>query len=402
MVVWILVIRTRHISLRNKTHRVLLGVCAVLVAIASSLQLAGNAVHADQYDDQINAIQNEVNQYQAQADKYHKKANSLQAAVNALNAEKRAIQAQLDLSQTKFDKLTSDIAKNKVKMKDNQKALGDIIADLYVDGEISPLEMLASSKNVGEYMDKNTYQSTVRDKLNSTINEIKSLKEKLERDQKAVKKVLDEQKSQRAALAAKEAEKQQLLNQTRGNEATYKKKVAEGQAQMAAVAAEQQAALARITGGGANNYGSVGAFQFRNYSGNMGCGAGGYPLCGAQDSYADQWGLYNRECVSFAAYKAYHSYGKNVMNFAGAGNAYEWPSTTSRMGAYTDHSPSVGSVAILPATPGFAPIGHAMVVEAILGGGWVRVSQYNFGGTGEYSTMEIHSSGVVFVHFSNR
>ena len=375
--------------------------CATLVAIAGPLQLTNNAVHADQYDDQINAIQSQVNQFQSQADSYHRKANSLQAAVNALTAEKNAIQAQLELSQAKFDKLTSDIAKNKVKLKNNQKALGDIIADLYVDGEISPLEMLASSKNVGEYMDKNTYQSSVRDKLNSTISEIKSLKEKLEHDQKEVKKVLDQQKAQRSALAAKEAQKQQLLNQTRGNEAAYKQKVAQGQAQMAAIAAEQQAALARATGGGAYNYGSVGSFQFRNYSGNMGC-SGGYSYCGPQDSYSDPWGLYNRECVSYAAWASVNRYGKFVTNFAGKGNAGDWPWSTQSMGAYTDHNPTVGSVAILPPTAGFAPIGHAMVVESIQGGGWVHVSQYNFGGTGEYSTMDIQTSGVVFVKFKNR
>lgn len=401
MVGWILVKRNLPLPLRSKPARVLLWGCAVLVAIASPLQLTSGDVHADQYDDQINAIQNEVNQYQAQADKYHKKADTLQAAVNALTAEKNAIQSQLDLSQAKFDKLTNQIAKNKKKLKENQKALGEIIADLYVDGEVSPLEMLASSKNVGEFMDKNTYQSAIRDKLNSTISSIKTLKEKLENDQKAVKKVLEEQKSQRAALAAKEAQKQALLSQTRGSEAAYKKKVANGQAQMAAVAAEQQAALARATGGGAYNYGTIGSFQFRNYSGNMGC-TGGYTYCGPQDSYSDPWGLYNRECVSYTAWAVVNRFNKYVTNFAGAGNAYQWPSTAQSMGAYTDHNPSVGSVAILPPTPGFSPIGHAMLVESIQGGGWVHVSQYNFGGTGEYSTMDIQSSGVVFVHFRSR
>jgi peptidoglycan hydrolase CwlO-like protein/surface antigen len=401
MVGWILVKRIQHYIPRSKLSRIKIGVCAALVAIASSLQLAGNAVHADQYDDQINAIQSQVDQYQAQANQYHKKANSLQAAVSALTAEKNAIQAQLDLSQAKFDKLTSDIAKNKEQLKENQKALGTIIADLYVDGEVSPLEMLASSKNVGEYMDKNTYQSSVRDKLNTTISAIKSMKEQLEHDQKEVKQVLDQQTSQRAALAAKEAQKQQLLNQTRGSEAAYKQKVASGQAQMAAVAAQQQAALAQATGGGAYNYGTIGSFQFRNYSGNMGC-TGGYSYCGAQDSYSDPWGLYNRECVSYTAWAVVNRFNKYVTNFAGAGNAYEWPSTTSSMGAYTDHNPSVGSVAILPPTPGFSPIGHAMLVESVQGGGWVHVSQYNFGGTGEYSTMDIKASGVVFVHFRDR
>lgn len=388
--------------LRTKTNRAIFGVCAVLVSIAAPLQFTNGAVHADQYDDQINAIRQQVNQYQAQANELHKQASSLQAAVDALTAEVNSLQAQLNLSQAQYDKLTNDIAANKIKLQNNQKALGDIIADLYVDSDISPLEMLASSKNVSEYMDKNTYQSSVKDKLNSTIQSIQTLKAQLEADQKSVEKVLNDQKAQQATLTAKQAEQQQLLSETQGNEAAYQQKVSQGQAQMAAIAAQQRAALQRVTGGGMYNYGSVGSFQFRNYSGNTSCGGGGYTLCGAQDSYADQWGLLNRECVSYTAWGAYNIYGKDVQNFAGAGNAYQWPSTTQRMGAYTDHTPEVGSVAILPPTSGFAPIGHAMLVNSIEGGGWVGVSQYNFGGTGEYSTMDIQSSGVVFVHFQNR
>lgn len=391
------------VSLRSKATKVVLGVCALLVAIAAPLQLTSSDVHADQYDDQISAIRAQVNQYQSQANQLHQQATSLQAAVSALGAEVSGIQAQLALSQAQYDKLTNDIAINKQKLADNQVALGTIIANLYIDSSISPLEMLASSNNVGEYMDKNTYRSSVRDQLNATINTVKTLKTQLETDQANVAKVLSDQKAQQATLTAKQAEQQDLLNQTQGNEAAYQQKVADGQAQMAAVAAQQRAALAKITSGGMYNYGTFGSFQFRNYSGNIPCGGGGYTLCGAQDSYSDQWGLLNRECVSYTAWAAYNRFGKNVTNFSGAGNAYQWPSTAqSLMNATVDDVPEAGSVAILPPTPGFSPIGHAMMVESVLGGGWVHVSQYNFGGSGEYSTMDIAASGVVFVHFQNR
>lgn len=403
MLAWIIVIKSivvifRHFP-RTITAKISIGVCAVLVAIAAPLQFSSQ-VFADRYDAQINALQNQVSQFQAKAGELRQQANSLQATVDALTAEKNGIQAQLDLSQARYDKLNSDIEANKKKLNDNQNALGGIIADLYVDGKISPLEMLASSKNVSEYMDKHEYRSAVSDKLTQTIDAIQTLKAQLEKDQKEVEKVLEDQKSQRAALAAKQAEQQQLLDQTKGEEATYQQQIAASKAQMAQVAAQQRAALSAATNGGRNNAGSVGAFQFRNYSGNMGC-SGGYPYCGPQDSTVDQWGLYNRECVSFAAWAAYNRFGKNVMHFSGQGNAYQWPSTTTRMGATTDQTPEVGSVAILPPS-GFSPIGHAMVVESILGGGWVHVSQYNFGGTGEYSEMDIQASGVNFVHFRDR
>jgi len=44
------------------------------------------------------------------------------------------------------------IADTEKKIKDNQDALGETIANLYVDGKISPLEMIASSKNVSDYL----------------------------------------------------------------------------------------------------------------------------------------------------------------------------------------------------------------------------------------------------------
>lgn len=396
-------IKWHTLSLRSKIVKITIGVCAALVAIAAPLQLTSTPVLADQYDDQINAIRAQVNQYQQQADQLHQQATSLEAAVGAIQAEVNGLQAQINLSQAQYDQLTNNIAINKQKLADNQQALGQIIADLYVNSGVTPLEMLASSKNIGDYMDKNTYQTSVRDKLNSTIDQVKTLKAQLEKDQQAVEAVLNNQKSQQATLAAKQAEQQQLLDETQGNEAAYQQKISDAQSQMAAIAAQQRAALARLTGGGMYNYGSIGSFQFRNYSGNIPCGGGGYTLCGGQDSYSDQWGLLNRECVSYTAWAAYTRFGKEVTNFSGAGNAYQWPSTTQDlMGATVDHTPEVGAVAILPPTPGFSPIGHAMLVESDLGGGWVHVSQYNFGGTGEYSTMDIANSGVVFIHFKNR
>lgn len=389
--------------MRTKIAKITIGVCATLVAIAAPLQLTSSAVYADQFDDQINALRSQVAGFQQQADQLHQQASSLQAAVGALQAEVNGLQAQINLSQAQYDQLTAQIAANKQKLADNQQALGQIIADLYVNGDTTPLEMLASSKNIGDYLDKNTYQSSVRDKLNSTISQVKTLKAQLEADQQSVAAVLSNQKSQQATLAAKQAEQQQLLDQTQGNEAAYQQKIADAQSQMAAIAAQQRAYLQRITGGGMYNYGSIGSFQFRNYSGNTGCGGGGYPLCGAQDSYSDQWGLLNRECVSYTAWAAYTRFSKNVTNFSGAGNAYQWPSTAqSLMNATIVSSPQPGDVAILPPTPGFSPIGHAMLVESVIDGSWVHVSQYNFGGTGEYSTMDIADSGVVFIHFQNR
>lgn len=353
---------------------------------------------ADQYDDQIAELQRQADQYQAQANELRQQADTLQNKLSELGIQKAAVQTQIDLSQAQLDKLAEDIRQTEQKIAQNQDALGTTIADLYVDDTISPLEMLASSDNIGEYVDKQTYRTSVQDQLTETIAQIKKLKVKLENDKKAAKEELDKQTAKRNELAAVEQQQQSLLSETKGQEAAYAGMVASVKEQMAKVHAEQRAALARLTNNGANNYGAVGAFEFRNFSGNFGC-SGGYPYCGGKDTMVDPWGLWNQECVSYSAWRATQM-GRRVGNFSGYGNAYQWPSSaTGWMGASIESVPHVGDVAILPITPGFASIGHSMNVEAILGGGWVRVSQFNFGGTGEYSTMDIGTSGVIILHF---
>lgn len=397
------------------TAKPVLVAAAILMLAAVPFSIVPR-VNANKYDDRITALQQQVDQYQAQADKLRQMGDTLANKLQQLASQIAAVQTQIQLSQAQYDTLQNQIKETEQKIKENQDALGATIADLYVDDSISPLEMLASSQNIGDYVDKQTYRSSVQDQLTQTIATIKALKAKLENDKKAVKEVLDKQTAQRNSLATIENEQQILLQKTRGEEAAYQQQVSGLKAEMAKEAELRRSYMQSLTsrgsgtsgimgyGGGGGYQGLMpsGPFEFRNYSGNQGC-SGGYPYCGAMDSYADPWALYNRECVSYSAWAASERFGKYVGSFAGRGNAYEWPITAARnSGATVDRTPEVGAVAILPPLANFSVIGHSMNVEAILGGGWVRVSQYNFGGTGEYSTMDIKASGVVFVHFKNK
>lgn len=393
---------TTRVSTKDLTLKASLICAALLMSVAAPLAMTERArASRNQYDEQMAALRQQINGLQSQADQLGRQATTLANKIRELDIQKAAVEAQISLSQSRYDQLAVQITETNQKIQDNKDALGTTVADLYIDDNVSQLEMLASSLNIGEYIDKQTYRESVQDQLNQTIARIKELKIQLEKDQAAQKAELDKQTAQRNSLIALQQEQQRLLTETRGQEAAYQQQVANSKAQLAAVEAEMQAALARVTRNGAYNAGAVGSFQFRNFSGNMGC-SGGYPYCVGKDAMVDPWGLYSQECVSYSAWRAVQM-GKRVGYFSGRGNAYEWPSSASGwMGAVVNNTPAVGAVAILPITPGFAPIGHSMNVEAILGDGWVRVSQFNFGGTGEYSTMDIQSSGVVFIHFPNR
>lgn len=374
---------------------------AVMMTIAAPLSISQRA-SADQFDDQIRAIQGQINQYQSQVNQLDAQANTLQAELDKITIEKNQIQAQVDLTQAQYDQLQSQIADTQKKIQSNKDALGDTIANMYVDNSVTPLEMLASSKNITDYVDQQEYRASIRDTLSATIDQIKQLQTKLKQDQAKVAVVLDQQKNQRAALAAKEDEQARLVEQTRGEEAAYQQLVNNAQAQAESAAAQQRAyyAAMRAQSGGSFDSGVVGSFVYANWSGNSGCGSDGYPYCGPQDSFADPWKLYNRECVSYAAWRIDQGYHRTVQPFQGDGMAYEWGQGSAR-GAWRVSDPQPGDAVVLPAMPGFAPVGHLMVVESV-SGDWVHVSQYNFFGTGEYSTMDIKKSGVIFLRFPSK
>lgn len=371
---------------------------AVMFAISTPIAMM-QQVAADRWNDQINALRNQANQYQAQANELKARGDTLQNKLDAINAEKSALEANISANNQKRDKLQADIEANTKKLEETQDALGEMVANLYVDGKISSLELLASSQNIGDFVDKQEYRTAVRDSLGHTISEVKKLKAQLESDKKEVEKILADLGRQNDQLAAIQAEQQALVDQTRGEEAAYQQLVASSKAQMQSIHAQQQAYYASLLSRGGGNSGVVGSFQYWGWSGNRGC-TGGYPYCAGPLDYAvDPWNLYTRECVSYVAWALQARFGRTVNPWRGDGNAYQWPSSAARWsGAYRVSSPQPGDVVVLPASGAFAPVGHVMIVESVSGSD-MFVSQYNFYGTGQYSTMWVKNSGVILMRF---
>lgn len=398
------------------TSKMMLFLVAMLIAVAVPLQMF-QKVSADQYDDKIAALQQDINNFNAQVAQLAAQANTLQSAIASLQAQAAIIQDQININQAKYDQLVIQIADTEQKIKDNQNALGKTIATMYVADQITTLEMLASSKNIGDYLDKQEYRSSVRNQLTSTIAKIKDLKTQLDKQQADVKAVLDKQNGEKAGLAATQAQQQEILNQTQGQEVAYQQLVTNNQQKVAELNAQQRAYYQSLLNSGRSvNSGTYGSFQYKNWSGNQGC-SGGYPssipgLWGyygcayGLDQGVDSWALYNRECVSYVAWSLQNR-GKHVISFSGRGNASDWPSSAVLYsGASIVTDPQSDDAVILGYIPGFtSTAGHVMIINSISDDGWLNVSQFNFWGTGEYSTMsikfDINDPAVAVLRFQN-
>jgi surface antigen len=338
-----------------------------------------NSAHADQFDEQIKKLQDSAAIDQQSVNQLQGKANDINAQISGLQQQLASTQAQIDYNQAQYDSLTTQIQQAEDQLKQEKDTLGQNIRQMYLEGQTSTVEMLASSKNISSYLNKQEYRDSVKDKIVTTVKKISDLKIELSNKQNQTAQLLDSQKKLKANLDAQQAQANNLLAQTNSDKGQFQANVASKTTQISSLRAAQAAANQAL--GGRASY-------------PPGNGGGGYPTVWAsapKDSMVDTWSMYNRECVSYAAFRASQEGG----NPSGWGNANQWPSSARAAGVSVDSSPHAGDVAISMS----GAYGHAMYVEGV-SGNTVYVSQYNYEMEGLYSTMTISASGLHFIHFN--
>ncbi len=372
------------------------GTITVIAALTVFVSFAPVA-SADKYDDQINALKEQANQQQAKANEYRQQADTLANKMDGLQAQISSLESQIAANNARNRKLNLQITSAKVKMAEQKEVLGESVKQMYLNSTVSPLEMLASSSNISEFLDKQQYQDKVKDTIQEAMSEIEKLRLALEKQQKEVQILLANQKNMQYALGVQKQEAAALLAQTQGEEAKYQEQVKASSSQIASLRSQQSAAIAaasRRVGGGSFPGRSSGA----GGSCDKGFGNGGYPMrwCNAPlDAYVDSWGMYSRECVSYTAWKV-ASTGRNMPYWGGVGHAYQWPGNARRAGipVSVGGGARVGDIAIFSG----GPFGHAMYVEQVKGGS-VIVSEFNRDWDGKFTYSEWPQSALSFIHF---
>lgn len=352
----------------------LLAVSSAVLISGSFLPAARQMVLADSFQDQINSLnsanadaRSTVNGLQAQAASYQDAISQLQAQINGL-------QASIDANVAQQTALQQQIADAQAQIDQEKAYLANDVKAMYVDGTPSTLEVLATSKNLSDFVDKQEYRTSVQNKLQDTLKKIAALQKELQTKKAQVDQLLSEEKSQQDQLASAQAQQAALLNYNESQQSAYNAQIKANSSQIASLRA-QQAAANRSLGGGL-------------IAGDP--GHGGYPAMynnAAQDTVIDRWGMYNRECVSYTAWKVYESYGY-MPYWGGVGNANQWPGDARGAGIPTGSTPRANSVAIW----NVGSFGHAMWVEAVNGDGSLWVSQYNYDYNGHYSEMSVSAS----------
>jgi peptidoglycan DL-endopeptidase CwlO len=380
-------------SMLKQKYKLLKNNLKIAAVLLVSLLLVGGTVglvHADRFDEQIRQLQQQNASSQSAADQLAAQASSYQDAIDKLDQQISSLQQAIVDNQIKSDDLQKQIVQAQADLDHEKVILGENIKAMYLEGDISTLEILASSKNISDFVNKQEYHSSVQTKVKTTLDKINALKIQLTEQQRELQVAIADLKNQQSQLASAQAQQSQMLAYTEGQKAAYDQQIKSNKASIADLRREQAAENARLFGGN-------GSYIVAGNNGND-----TYPngwRNAYQDSLIDNWGMYNRECVSYTAWKVYES-GRYMPYWGGVGNANQWDNNAIAAGIPTDYSPRPGDVAIKNSSP----YGHAMYVEKVYGDGAIYVSQYNADLTGHYSEAYLSAAtvsiyGLVFIHF---
>lgn len=366
-----------------------------LTALFAATAISVPFVKADRYDDQMNALRAENNEKKANQNQLGVEAASLSDAISKLQDQITTLQNGIADNQNKVTDLQAQIKVAEAELLRQRDLLGQTIRAMYLEGDISTVEMLATSKDLSDFFDKQQYRESVNNKIKTTLDNITKLKLELNTQKEGVEKLLAEQKSLQSQLASQRAEKDRVLAMNQDQQNQLDQQIKTNNSQIQSLKEQQVAAnlktfgySAGVAGGGGYPWGDAVCLSGGSCKGNYDWG---YP----PNRNFDPWGYQYRNCTSWVAFRLSQTPGAS--GFRGLGNAADWPGNA---GNYTvGRGAQVGDAAVIG-----GGYGHVMYVERVNSDGTVTVSDYNRLGDGLYrgpndpgSTRS--QSGLTFVHF---
>ena len=199
---------------------------AVLAALMA-LSAASTALADDDLDDQLEdlrqraAAQQEVtNEAAARVDSISEQMRLIQLEVEEASDAYKAVKSELDDIQAKIEENEELLNTTEKTMKGKVKKLAHRIRDIYINGQISYVDVLFGAKDFSDLMTrmdilkriiKHDYDLIVKVKQEKEI--VVTARAQLEKDRAEAERLVADADEKKAAVEAKEAEQQELLDQ---------------------------------------------------------------------------------------------------------------------------------------------------------------------------------------------
>jgi surface antigen/peptidoglycan hydrolase CwlO-like protein len=384
----------------NKTlsPRVALTILSLVVFLTAGF-IVTPMVQASNLQSQINTLQADNSQNYQQLRSLKVEADGLEATINALQAQINGLQAEINANEAKKANLEKQIAEAEAELERQKHLLGVNLKAMYIEGDVSTIEMLASSKDLSDFFDKAQYRSTVKDKIKATLDRITELKRQLNAQKLEVERLIKEKQQLQSQVAAQKAEQNRLLSLNQGQQASVNQEIKDNFAKIAELKRQQAIENARLFGGSGGQLGGGGypwGYAKCIHTGQVDGYCANYDWAENGSVYNWQTGGYGyRNCTDWVAFRVRVAGGRVP---SGLGNANQWDDRAPAYGYRVSGTPREGAAAV--SNRGF--YGHVMYVEAVNGDGSIIVSDYNRAGTGKYDMNQLSAAtanSLVYVYF---
>jgi septal ring factor EnvC (AmiA/AmiB activator) len=206
-------------------------------------------VQADRYSDEIAELEQINDQQESHVHELLVLANGIEEAISELQAHINRLQVKIEENKARSAQLKVEIAEAEEELAYQKDVLGQNIKAMYLEGQISTLEMLATSKDLSQFVDKQQYRDVVKSKIKEQVDLITELRLKLQAQREEVEELIKQDQQLRAEVAEQKAEQNRLLSLNQAEQNAYNQKIAANNEKIKELRAAQAALYAALNSG---------------------------------------------------------------------------------------------------------------------------------------------------------
>lgn len=178
---------------------------------------------------ELSAIESDIEQSEARIAELQERENTLENQLAILGEDIARVENELaqtrqeiELTEQAIDETEADLVRTEEMVKESAR-------DLYKQGSPSTIEIVFSSENFNDFLNRREYSERTKDRLNDAAAEVRELKDELEQQRDELDSLESDQEARQSELAQRQQEQQELLEETQGEEEAYQERVEQRQ-----------------------------------------------------------------------------------------------------------------------------------------------------------------------------
>lgn len=342
---------------------------------------------------EIDEAEEDIEKSEERIEKLKKKEDTLKNRLELIKTDIKKVKAELQKTKDEIARVEKRIIETEKEIDYKRSLMQANAKVLYKKGNPSTIEVLFSSDNFTDFINRQEYLDRVKDSLQESARSVVELREQLGIEQEGLEDLQNKQQSKRAMLEERKNEQRQLLKETRGKEAKYQEYIEKRKQELRELRTEQASIIAASQSGGdmvsgetdypymhSDCYDDDG--RFNGMDENSPC-----------NKHVDPWSFYYHQCTSYVAWRRKDldreipAWGEIYPT-----NAKHFYDRAKEDGYKVNRKPDQGAIAVNRN----GEWGHVMIVERVHGD-FIDISQFNAGLQGKYS--EVH--GIPEKQWSN-